>query len=254
MPTNYRKSRKAYSAQKSIGKAWRNYKRRKTPLVQRTVLANRKQIKQLKGQKEVKYLANTTNNQILQGDVDEDGANSTGVPIRLNLCSGLQTGPGKNQRIGSQVTVKRITCHVKFSPPSGIAAESANRCTALLVHDKEPEGQSVLVQDLYDLTPTGSDLNTAFYSPHTVGGKNQSEKRYQVLARRTIWVGSQPNCMPEGYLTLSVRAPYKIDYGTVTDGSSHGINQTLRLFLYSDSAVAPHPRFNAQCKFSFTDA
>lgn len=253
MPTNYR-SRKAYSAQKSIKKAWRTYQRRKTPLVQRTVLANRKQIKQLKGQKEVKFLANATNNQILQGDVDADGETSLGAAVRLNLCSGVQTGTGKNNRIGSQVTMKRITCHVKFIPPSGLTAESANRCTAVLVHDKEPLGQSVLVQDLYDLTPTGSDLNNAFYNTHSVGGKGQSEKRYTVLARRTIWVGSQPNCMPEGYLTLSARAPYKIDYGTTTDASSHGINQTLRLFLYSDSVSTPHPRFNAQCKFSFTDA
>lgn len=254
MPNNYRKSRKAYSGNKSLKKAWSNYQRRKTPLVQRTVLANRKQIKQLKGQISVKFIANTTNNQILSGDVDLDGETSAGLPVRLNLCSGLATGTGNNNRIGSVVTVRRITCHVKFIPPTGVVGEYANRCTAVLVHDKEPLGQAATIQQLYDLTPTGSDLNNAFYNAHTVGGKGQSEKRFQVLARRTIWVGSQPNCMPEGYLTLSVRAPYKIDYGTVTDGSSHGINQTLRLFLYSDSSTVPHPRFNCQCKFSYTDA
>ncbi len=245
-----------YAASK-IQKAWAAKKRRKVGLVQRTLQRNYQQIKKLKKAPETFYIASAANNQILSGDVDSAGNTAAGVTVRLNLCSGVGTTPAgaHNTRRGREVTMRRMTVHVKFVPPSGITAESANRCTAILVHDKEPLASGGLPdpQDLYDLVPAGSTLNTAFYSPINVGGAGQSEKRFKILSRKTIWVGSQPNCMPEGYLTLSSTSPYKINYGDATDGSSHGLNQTLRLFLYSDSLVAPHPRFQVNAKFSYTD-
>jgi len=254
--TGYRKGGyggKKWAASK-IQRAWAAKKRKKVGLVQRTLDRNYQQIQRLKKAPERKYLDNTPG-QIQSGDVDIDGETTAGAPVRLNLCSGVANGNEENQRIGRTVTMKRMTCHVHFIPPTGLAGESANRCTAILVHDKEPLASGGLpkVQDLYDLTSLQATLNTAFYSPVNVGGTGQSESRFNVLSRKTIWVGSQPNCMPEGYLTLSSTAPYKIDYGDLHDGSSHGVNQTLRLFLYSDSAVTPHPRYSVNCKFSYTD-
>lgn len=250
----WHKGHGTYAASR-IQKAWAAKKRRKIGLVQRTLDRNYQQIQKLKKAPERKYLDDITGSQVLSGDVDSDGNNSTGLPMRLNLTSGVQVGTGPHARIGREVTMRRMTVHVLFSPPTGLTAESANRCTAVLVHDKEPavSGGLPTIQELYDLGPATASLNTAFYNPINVGGTGQSEKRYQVLSRKTIWVGSQPNCMPNGYLTLSSTSPYKINYGDIVTASASGLNQTLRLFLYSDSGTAPHPRFAVNAKFSYTD-
>lgn len=236
---------------KTIQSAWRARKRRKVGLVQRTLESNRRQIKQIKKAPEVKFLQ-SANSQYGSGDVDIDGVTTAGAPVTFNLCSGVAVGAANGERIGREVTVKRISCHVRFSPPAGIAAESANRCTAVLVHDSEPEtgGGNPTIQDLMSLPTANYTLNTGFYNPSHVG--KSGDKRYQVLARKTIWVGSQPNCMPEGYLNLHTSAPYKINYGTDQSAGAFGINQTVRLFLYSDSGVAPHPRYNVAGRFSYT--
>lgn len=254
--TGYRKGGyggKTWAASR-IQNAWKAKKRKKVGLVQRTLERNYQQIKKLKRAPERKYIDSSLG-QNLSGDVDIDGDTSGAAHVMMNLLSGVAIGSLPNQRQGREVTMKRVTVHVKFLPPSGITAESANKCTAVLVHDKSPAESGGLprIQELYDLPTPQSTLNTAFYNPITVGGTGQSEKRFNVLARKSIWVGSQPNTMPEGYLTLSSSSPYKINYGTETTSAAHGTNQTLRLFLYSDSASAPHPRFNVHAKFSYTD-
>lgn len=241
-------------AASKIQRAWANKKRKKVGLVQRTLERNYQQIRKLKKAPERKYIENVTSSQHLSGDVDSTGVNSAGLVQRLNLCSGIARGNDVNQRNGNEVTMKRMTIHVLFQPPTGVLAESANRCTAILVHDKEPLGSGGLptVQELYK-NEVYNTLNTAFLNPITVGGAGQSEKRYKILQRKTIWVGSHPNCMPEGYMTLSSSSPYKINYGDEGTAAAFGLNQTLRLFLYSDSTAAPHPRFKINARFSYTD-
>lgn len=238
----------------SIKAAWASKKRKKVGLVQRTLESQGRQIKALKSSKEAKYKGTVVGSQTLSGDVDADGETAAGLPVRLDLTGGIGTGGNRDQRIGRKVTIKRISCHVKFMPPTGVLAESANRCTAVLVHDKDPTNGLPTIQDLYDLDAPTATLNTAFYDPTQVGGKGENESRFKVLARKTIWVGSHPNCMPEGYLNLFTNSPYVIDYGDATATTATAFNQTLRLFLYSDSTAAPNPRFSVTARMSYTDS
>lgn len=243
----------------SLDQALAKSKAKKTGLNRRVIQANRKAIKKLKGKPEIKWIESVAGAQQGAGDVDIDGEDSTGAPVRFNLTSGVAQGNTREGRDGAVITMKRMSVHVKFIPPSGLTAESANRCTAILVHDSKPleSGGLPTVQELYSLGSAQATLNTAFYNPHNVNtNKKRQEtlkRRYTVLARKSIWVGSQPECMPEGYLSLGVSANYKLDYGTGTTTGSSCLNQTLRLFLYSDSANAPHPRYVVQAKMSYTD-
>lgn len=237
-----------------INAKWAKKKKKKVGLVARTLERNYNEIQKLKHAPERKFIGDSRG-QSEAGDVDYQGESSTGAAVMLNLVSGLAQGTKHDQRIGRQVQLSRLTIKVIFAPPSGLLAESANRCTAVLVLDKCPGGSGGLpaVQELYNMDPPNTSLQNAFYDMKTVTNAGLESNRFKVLQRKTIWVGDQPNCMPEGYLTMSTNSPYKFDYGDEATASAHALNQTLRLFLYSDSTTAPHPGWVVRAKFSYTD-
>lgn len=197
-----RYGRRAARAASSISRAWRIRKRRKTPLVSRTVLSNRRQIRKIKSSIETKVLDDTlaaTGNDFQSGlvcggvTVDENGQyveytqppGPGGLypngPFVCDLLSPLGQGAHNNQRIGAWIAMKSLTLKYCITADSRTAKGVFG---LLLVLDRQPTVGNASLRGV--LTKTGpAPLSTqpnaiamAFYDVPNITAK---DGRYKVL-------------------------------------------------------------------------
>ena len=180
------------SAASSIARAWRARKRRKTGLVSRTALSNRRQIRTLKKNVETKVMRDNQATQALQfagqfNDsilVDNDGQE---VPAALPFAGDLlycEQGTGQNQRVGAWIQLKSMTMHYNIytNAPTQDATYQV-----LIVLDREPLlGASLTgaagVLELDSAAPAPPNaLDLAFQNL----GQTGKVGRFKILARKT---------------------------------------------------------------------
>lgn len=316
MPNRYTRSRsrrttrRRRGAASSIQKAWRRKKRRKIGLVQRTLMANRQQIKRIKKSVETKMCDRVPgrNPPINDGtpysgnyvypaiSVDNKGQIATTTdlfcPSLLQLpCTTLQFGTPPNTieaqgnswaREGQWVQMKSLT--MKYKVEAGSIANE--RLTLMLVHDSMPNETEPDLTDLLTLAVTmdAGVVNPAdFYRMAFQNLDNTGkEGRYKILWRKehivnpievqleqvpaitqeavgsvmrpAYYADQYANTLRphEVYGSVTLKLPYKINYGT--DGTNLSpYNQTIRLFAFTSEAGA-RPTFTYFCRFRFKDA
>lgn len=267
--SRYRRNRQGYrraNAQKSIARAWRSKQRRKTSLNARTTLSNYRQIKRLKKGVETKVLDNVTANagnryggqNLDNTQIDNQGLDTTGIPIVVRPLTGMGPGTGRSQRIGAWITVKSVTIKV-FFVTNALVPDAFNRVGFLLVLDRHPEGDPPSLQGGAGLSADGQILEGVYdVAPlmwQDLNNCSGAEARFKVLAKREaviqpVAAGSTARVFKQ--FTLTVKLPYKIRYEA--DGTSiQPDNQQLLIVPWSDSTIAPHPTVGMACRVRYKD-
>lgn len=191
--TPYRSRRFARArAASSIARAWRARKRRRTGLVSRTALSNRRQIKTLKKSVETKVLQTNQATQALQFagqycdsvQVDNTGQDvAAAIPFAGDLLYCTQ-GTGQDDRIGAWIQLKSLTMHYAITcqgPTQDAWYE------LFIVLDRDPlQGASLTgaqgVLQLESAQPAPPNkLALAFQNLGETGGKHN---RFKILARK----------------------------------------------------------------------
>lgn len=285
-----RRSRYSRSAAASkIGRAWRIRKRRKTSLLARTALANRRAVKKLSKDVETKFLQNSiasVTNDWESGlacggvTVDETGrwVDYQSPPVAgiypngsfaCDMCV-LQQGPEAQKRIGSWIQMKSLT--LKYCITSD-AKTPKTQFGVLLVLDRHPSQGGVDLTDLLSrpgnpaLVGQINAIGMSFldqdqfgkegrfkilkHMKHTIGGFSKNMNGNSVPAIITVPTGTPPtvigNVQRPAYTpaypvptvsgcpltvnkTVTVKAPYKINYGDAAGTTPQ--NQTVLLMAY----------------------
>lgn len=328
MPRRYgkfrRRSRRSYgraahSAARSIGRAWRVRKRRKTSLLTRTALSNRRRIKKLSKDVETKFAQNSiasVNNDWESGlccggvTVDETGrwVDYQSPPVAgvynngsfaCDMCV-LQQGVEGYKRVGSWIQMKSLT--LKYCITSDTKTPKT-QFGLLLVLDRQPDTGGADLTDIL-ARPGGPALNGQInaigmsfldqdqfgkegrfkilkHVKHTIGGFSKSVNSTVVPAITTTLTGggagyasvNRPAYVPGMPVatvsgcpltinrTISLKAPYKINYGDTSGVTPQ--NQTVLLMAYqyrdgpgAQSGQAGGSRCNLQwrARFRFKDA
>lgn len=182
-------------AASSIARAWRAKKRRRTGLTQRTVLANRRQIRQIKKATETKVMqavqavsGQQFNGQFADNIVVDDMGQETvaNLPFAGDLIACRQ-GTRDDERVGNWIQLKSMTMHYCISCPVNAAIPDCH-FELFVVLDREPSlgasltGNATGLLQLESAQPQPNNwLSLAFQSLKTTGGK---EGRYKILARK----------------------------------------------------------------------
>ena len=253
----------------SIQRAWRVRRRRKTGLVSRTVLANRKRLQQVSRTPEIK-------------SKDDHSANAAQLPVpwcgqyfRLTAnLNGQTTAPTTNavvnplylaqgdlasQRVGDWVTMRSLTYKIQVDRESGATAANFNRVGCIIVLDKDPTGPTPnlngFVANDSGTLMDGQSLQAYLKFPkkETCVGK---EARYKILRHHRGIV--QPQAagsirLPNIVWTGVIKAPYKLQYNAEAAPLTPR-NQNILMFFYSDSQIFPAPQFSGYCRYRFTDS
>ncbi len=269
-----------HSGASTIQRAWRARRRRRTGLVSRTVLANRKTISRLSKRPEIKV-------------IDDHGAipapPAPGVPwmgqyFRLTANRDGQTtlpttdaivkplylpqpsvgGAGgtvaqSNQRIGDWVTLRSLTYKVQVNAETGVTAADFNRVGMIIVLDRDPTSPTPNLNGLVS-NDTGTLLDGQALEAYLKFPKKENcigkEARYKILKHHRGMVQPQAagaNRMPNLVWTGVIKAPYKLQYnGNVEPKLPR--NQNILMFFYSDSVAFPAPEFQGYCRYRFTDS
>lgn len=257
---SFRIAKRNYSA-RTIQQAWRRRKRAKVSLVTRTVTANRRNIRRINRKIEVKYLDNfliATPINLFQGQfmtryvgVDIDGEELGGVSVGLQPLVGMVGGTQDDQKVGNNVTLKRITFRYSVRagyctaiPPQQILPEEQQQyVTFAVIHDDAPDGTLPKWPAIFKAS-TGADHlqhpQNVFLNVDNVG----KTSRYRVLKTHTVQVQvnqkyyatSSENALLAPTQTslkrgsFHVQAPYLIKYG----GTQTPMNQNIYVIACSN--------------------
>ena len=132
----------------NIDAAWKAKKRKKTGLVQRTLEANRKQLKKLAKTQDVKQQTALTaidtttppwqgqQFELQAGNIGQDvgGTNAVVCPLVLNR------GLTNETYTGDEVTLCSLSYHVEVNAETGPLAADFNRVGMIVVLDRKPQG------------------------------------------------------------------------------------------------------------------
>lgn len=187
-----RYGRRHHAAASSISRAWRVRKRRRTGLISRTALSNRRQIRRLNRAVETKVLQANQATQALQFagqfndsiQVDNTGQDvAAAIPFAGDLLYCSQ-GTGQDQRIGAWIQLKSLTMHYCIScvgPTPDATFE------LFVVLDRDPlqgaslTGSAGVLQLESAQPPPSNKLSLAFQNLGETGGKHN---RFKILARK----------------------------------------------------------------------
>lgn len=189
-----RYGRRHAAAASKIGRAWRVRKRRRTGLLTRTALANRRQIRRINKSVETKVLRGeqATPAQQFSGQwsdrvtVDNTGQEvGAAIPFAGDLLYCTQ-GTGQDERVGAWIQLKSLTMHYCISTTALNQPTPDCWYEIFVVHDKEPlQGASlvgaagVLQLDTANPAPQNA-LMLAFQNL----GETGKEGRFKILARK----------------------------------------------------------------------
>lgn len=289
----YRKGRTSHSAASSIQKAWRRRKRRKVGLVQRTLMANRNNLKRLK--KTITTQVQSDEQALAVNDwdgqyndnliVDNDGVEaSSSLPFSPSLLR-LPFG-GPDGRKDAWIQMKSLT--MKYCITAGDRYVN-QRVTLMLVLDTNFTALigNVNINSILDFTgatvgPPANKYDLAFQNLNTTGLKG----RFKVLWKKThtlstnavidtvtvpaitqeavgtvmrpaydnqSWVSRQ--YPGRAYGSVTIKRPYKLNYGQNND-TKNPDNQTVRLFAFSTAEGASGGSgavIQYYCRFRFKD-
>lgn len=203
-----RYGRRHAAAASKIGRAWRIRRRRRTGLLTRTALSNRRQIRVIKKSIETKVLEGTVAslaNQWQSGlccndgmvvsasgnwlDVQSPAPYPTGT-FACDLLAGLTQGPGAADRIGQWIQMKSLT--LKYC----LSADDRTKDSfygIMLVLDRQPAvGGVTLSQVLKRQTAqpfSGNDYMLAFQNLDNTG----KDGRYKILYHKKHRLACQEN-------------------------------------------------------------
>ncbi len=279
----HHKSRRNRAAT-SIARAWRNRKRAKIGLVQRTVTANRRALSMLRKKPEVKEkgdqlaIANvqpdTWNGQVWRFQADNKGETTGGTPAIVNPLY-LEKGDGDNERIGSRITLTSLSYHVQIDCEEGALAATSNRVGMLVVLDRQPlstlgaGGARILYNYTGTAQSTSGALLDAFGATNTspwLMFKNKAtcegpDPRFKILKHHKGIV--QPQAagsvrFNSVVFSGSIKGNYNFNYDVVGDplnptDNTLPMNQRLLFYFYSDSVVFPAPQVNGFARLRYRD-
>ena len=242
--SSYRRSRRYgrrhAAAASSIARAWRIRKRRKTPLVSRTVLSNRRQIRKIKSSIETKVLddtvaslANTFQSGLSCGgvNVDENGQyvdytaapGPTGLfpngPFVCDLMSPLSQGSGNDERVGAWIAMKSLTLKYCITADTRTAKGFFG---LLLVLDRQPTVGNASLRGVLQKTGAGpltTQPNAIAMSFYDVPNTTDKDGRYKVLwHKKHAWscLGLQRSQGPVPPIQTAAAGTTPDVYGNVT--------------------------------------
>ena len=265
----YRGRKSAHGHASTIQRAWRARRRRRTGLVSRTVLANRKRIRQVARRSEIKskesHEATSAQTpvpwtgQYFRLTANRDG--QTTLPTTNAIVNPLYLAQGDlgDQRIGDWVTMRSLTYKVQVDAETGATAANFNRVGMILVLDRDPTSPTpnlngVVANDTGTLLDGQSlEAYLKFPKKETCVGK---QARYKILKHHRGIVQPQAagaNRMPNLVWTGVIKAPYKLQYNAEVAPLTPR-NQNILMFFYSDSAAFPASQFTGYCRYRFTDS
>lgn len=190
---NFRRNPRRSRAASKIGRAWRNRKRRKTGLVARTALSNRRQIRQMNKSVETKVLQDTQAipaQQFSGQYADSISVDNTGqevgaaIPFAGDLLHCNQ-GSGNDERVGQWIQLKSLTMHYCIYAPPATPTQDA-WYELFVVLDRSPTlGASLTGAEgvlwLSSAAPAPNNkLALAFQNLAETGKKG----RFKILARK----------------------------------------------------------------------
>lgn len=262
-----------------IDAAWAAKKRKKTGLVQRTLEANRKQLKKLAKTADVKQQLSITANDTttppwqgqvfsLQADVggqDVGGTNAVVCPLAISR------GETNSEFNGDEVTLCSLSYHVQVDAETGPLAADFNRVGMIVVLDRKPQGPEPNLNG--GPAGTGEDLGTLltplsgttivpylqYKNKNTTDAGDQAEPRYEILRHHKGIVQPQlagSTRFANVIFSGSVKGQYKFQYpdrGALPNAPLIPINKRILIFCYSDSSVFPAPVFTGYCRYRFRD-
>jgi len=249
-------------APKSIQKAWRDRKRRKVSLNARTTLSNYRQIKKLKRSVETKMIETTNANAAthyggqyyIAVPIDIDGHDGAGAPVVLRLAYDIVQGVTAEDRVGDSVILKSVTIKTDVQL-SALAADAFNKVQFALVLDRNP-----MLADNLTLNQPGLDQllegmsNDPGMQFQNLANCQGPDARFKILRRWQSLVApasSNGHFPPTSQKTVTFKAPYKFNY---LGAAPEPINQSLLMFVWSDSRLAPHPIVTAVARVRYKDA
>lgn len=268
----YRGRKSAHGHASTIQRAWRNRKRRKTGLVSRTVLANRKRISAIARRPEIKVIESQEGTsadtpvpwqgQYFRLTANRDG--QTTLPTTNAIVNPLYLAqstaePAANSRVGDWVTLRSLTYKVQVDAETGATAANFNRVGMIIVLDRDPTSPTPNLNGVV-ANDTGTLLDGQSLEAYLKFPKKENcigkEARYKILKHHRGMVQPQAagaNRMPNLVWTGVVKAPYKLQYNANAYPRTPR-NQNILLFFYSDSAAFPAPQFTGYCRYRFTDS
>lgn len=273
--SRYRGRKSAHGHASTIQRAWRNRRRKKTGLVSRTVLANRKRISAISKRPEIKVKENQEATSAGQGGTPwcgqyfrlvSDRNGQTTLPATeavvqpFYLPQGSQGSPaGANVRQGDWVTLRSLTYKIQVDCETGVTAASFNRVGMIIVLDRDPSSPAPNLTG-YTTNNAGTLLDGQSLEAYLKFPKKENcvgkQARYKILKHHRGMVQPQAagaNRMPNLVWTGVIKAPYKLQY----NGSAQPQlpkNQNILMFFYSDSLTFPAPQFTGYTRFRFTDS
>ena len=270
----YRGRKSAHGHASTIQRAWRARRRRRTGLVSRTVLANRKKIQKISRRPEIKVIENHEataappapavpwSGQYFRLTANRDGqttlptTNAVVQPLYLELAS---ANAGANYRIGDWVTLRSLTYKVQVDAETGATAANFNRVGMIIVLDRDPTSPAPNLNGVVT-NDTGTLLDGQSLEAYLKFPKKENcigkEARYKILKHHRGMVQPQAagaNRMPNLVWTGVIKAPYKLQYNANVEPRVPR-NQNILMFFYSDSVTFPAPQFTGYCRYRFTDS
>lgn len=271
VPFRYnRRSHRRGKAAGSIQKAWRKRNRRKKGgLVVRTAQSNRRAIRAIKKNTEVKVLEDTNaigplyQGQYFTLDAGTDGRTTLGIEAIVSPWCGMAQGTAFDQRVGDWVTMHSLTYKIQVDCENinaPLAAES-NRVGCLIVIDRDPDSVAPNLNNGGTTVSTPGTLlhnltlqQLPYLSYQDLNNCGGPEARYKVLRHLKGTVQQQKDGATR-FISLvwngTLKSKYKVKY---PNGARCPTNQSLRFFFYSDSVLAPGPTFTGYMRFRYKDA
>lgn len=272
----YRGRKSAHGHASTIQRAWRARRRRRTGLVSRTVLANRKKIQKIARRPEIKVVEDNEATaaqtpvpwagQYFRLTANRDGqttlptTNAVVQPLYLELAaaSGGQNA-GAKYRIGDWVTLRSLTYKIQVDAETGATAANFNRVGMIIVLDRDPTSPAPNLNGVV-ANDTGTLLDGQSLEAYLKFPKKENcigkEARYKILKHHRGMVQPQAagaNRMPNLVWTGVIKAPYKLQYNE-NNAPRTPRNQNILMFFYSDSVTFPAPQFTGYTRFRFTDS
>jgi len=175
----FRRRRRVRHSGRPINSAWKVRRKRRTGLVQRTLLSNRRQIRDIKKCQETKMVENwvaTDQNEyegqaiddLKPNNLGEDTAVSPAQPFAGKLLKVVQ-GTASDQRIGSWIHMKSLT--IKYCIRATAVRERQQTVWLMLVLDKNP----------VESTPQLGDVLSSYATQQTTPPTNRFALAYQNL-------------------------------------------------------------------------
>lgn len=262
----------------NIDAQWAAKKRKKTGLVQRTLEANRKQLKKLAKTPDVKQQtqkqATDVDTPPWQGQqfslqpnvngVDVGGQNAVVNPLVV------EQGSTDDTFSGNEVTLCSLSYHVEVNAETGPLAADYNRVGMIVVLDRKPlgpepnlNGGAAQAEDLGTLlTPSlpGTFIRPylQFKNKNTTDAGDQPEPRYEILRHHKGIVQPQlagSTRFANVIFSGSIKGQYKFQMPPRRTGANGWLpsNKRILIFCYSDSTVFPAPVFTGYCRYRFRD-